>query len=108
DDTGSASPNVNLSGSLVPASVTVTNDANDYTFSGTGSITTDVLTKNLSKNLTFANSGNNALGTVTVNGGALTFVNAGATTVNSLTTAGGTTLTIGNGTTAGAGNLSGP
>ena len=38
DDTGSASPVVNLVGTLLPSAVTVNNSSQDYTFAGSGSI----------------------------------------------------------------------
>ena len=39
DDTGSASPPVNMVGSLQPLLVTVTNSSQNYTISGSGSMT---------------------------------------------------------------------
>jgi autotransporter-associated beta strand protein len=106
-DSGSASPNINLTGALAPAAMTVDSGANDYTFSGNGSLSAFTLTKNNSRNITFANSGNNTFGTVSINGGGMLLTGTGATTVsNQLTVNGGSTLTVGDGVTAGAGNLS--
>jgi len=73
DDTGSASPNVNIeSGAVSPAAVIVTNTVNTYTFNGskiTGGGTT--LTKNGSGTLVLANAGNDYGGVTVINGGLL-------------------------------------
>jgi autotransporter-associated beta strand protein len=68
DNTGSSAPNINLVGALVPASMTVEGDLNDYVFSGSGSITTSALTKTGNRALTISNSGANSFGTVTIGG----------------------------------------
>jgi autotransporter-associated beta strand protein len=53
DDTGSASPAVSLNGTLSPGSLTVNASTNNYTFSGTGSLTgTFALTKDGAGTLT--------------------------------------------------------
>ncbi len=109
DDSGSDSPQVNLTGALVPASVTVNGDTKNYNFSGSGSLTTDALTKNGNSTLSISNSGVNSLGTVTINGGTLRMINNGATSANAVTVNGGATLAIGAGPAVpGAGNLSTP
>jgi autotransporter-associated beta strand protein len=70
DDTGFNSPNVNLAGSLTPASVTV-NAAQNYTFAGIGSLDSSfTLNKSGSGTLTLANT-NNGFGSVTVSNGTL-------------------------------------
>lgn len=83
DDTGSDSPAINLVGTLLPGSVTVTNDAKNFALSGSGKISgTTGLTKLGTGALTIANSGTNDFtGTITVEGGTLAFDQGADTTV---------------------------
>jgi autotransporter-associated beta strand protein len=89
DDTGSASPNVNIeTGAVSPAAVIVTNTVNTYIFNGskiTGGGTT--LTKSGSGTLILANVGNDYGGATVINGGLLQ-VGDGST--------GSTTIGLGN------------
>lgn len=95
-----AAATVTLAGSLAPASVTVNNAANAYTFIGSGGIASGSLTKSGDGALTLANTGANTYtGATTINAGTLT-INAG-TTVNGtsgVTTSGGTAALVVNGT----------
>ena len=74
DDSGSAYPNVNITGAWSPGSVTVNSSAN-YTLSGVGSFSGGVgttLTKSGTGTLVIANTGvNNFGGQVTINAGVL-------------------------------------
>lgn len=81
-DAGSATPAVNLAGSLVPGSVTVINPTKNYTFSGTGGIVSGgSLTKAGAGSLTFNNVGDNGFaGLVAVSNGVVTFSNTGLNT----------------------------
>ena len=73
DDTGSASPSVNLVGSLVPTTVTVNNETASYTFAGSGSVNAVAgLTKLGASSLTIANTGSNSFGApIAIGGGTL-------------------------------------
>ena len=87
DNTGSTSPAVNVSGAWAPSLITV-NSSNNYTFTGTGSITggtSMTLTKSGAGTLILANTGGNNFG-----GGVI--INAG-------------TLQMGDGVTLGAGAI---
>src|ERR1051326_258472 len=69
NSTGSANPNVNLSGTLAPGSVTVDTSANDYTFTGSGQIGGPTgLTKLGGGNLVLQTANTYAGGTVVSNG----------------------------------------
>ncbi|HVM46417.1 MAG TPA: autotransporter-associated beta strand repeat-containing protein, partial [Candidatus Acidoferrum sp.] len=83
DDTGSASPAVNLSGTLVPGSLTVSNNAEDYTFSGSGVIAGNTgLNKQGTRTLTLAGTGVHAFaGPITIGGGTLAYNRADNVTV---------------------------
>ena len=81
---------VTLSGSLLPASVTVDNSSNPYTFSGSGSIGGDAsLTKSGAGALTLATA-NTYTGGTTFNAGTLNLNNASALGSGLLTINGGT------------------
>jgi autotransporter-associated beta strand protein len=68
DDTGSTTPPMNLAGTMLPASITVTGSSS-YTFGGTGSIGGGAsLTKSGAGTLTL-NTLNSFAGPVTINGG---------------------------------------
>jgi autotransporter-associated beta strand protein len=123
DDNGSASPAVNVTGTLVPTNITLNNSIKSYTIGGSGTLTNvNSVTKNGTAAATFSNSGVNLFNTLTVNAGTLNLAAAdtvGAATVNSggaLTVLGaatftsltsGGTVTIGDGATSGSGSISG-
>ena len=73
DDTLTANSTVNLTTTLTPGSLTVSNSATDYTFMGTGKLSGSTgLTKTGTRTLTMAESGGDDLtGGVTINGGTL-------------------------------------
>jgi len=73
DDTGSSSPAINLTTTLLPGSVTVNNNANNYTFGGSGKIGgSGALVKQGSGTLILDNAGsNNFSGGVTISAGIL-------------------------------------
>lgn len=101
NDTGSASPSVSLMGALRPGSLTVTNAAKNYMFSGPGGVSPGgALIKAGGRPLTFSNSGDNAFaGPVTVQAGAVDFSNNGLNTfANGLAVNGGSVIFAGNST----------
>jgi autotransporter-associated beta strand protein len=75
DDTATGTTSVNLSTTLLPASVTVSNNALAYTFGGSGRLSGSAgLTKAGTSSLTFTNSGlNDFIGGITINAGTLQF-----------------------------------
>jgi autotransporter-associated beta strand protein len=78
-DDSSANKTVNVAGTILPLAVTVNNSTgNDYTFSGTGTITSGALTKQGTGKLTVTND-NAFIGTTTVSNGTLQ-IGAGGTT----------------------------
>lgn len=80
DDTGNAASPVNIASTLTPASVTVNNSAENYTFAGTGSLTGA---------MTLTKSGTGTLTILTTNsytGG--TMINSGVVQVGNGTTSG--------------------
>ena len=78
NDSGSNSPSVKITGTLAPASVTVSNSAKNYTLAGTGSLTASSFTKTGSASLTISNSSANAFTSATLESGTLTFTSSGA------------------------------
>jgi len=90
-DSGSASPAVNLVGTLNPGSLTVNNPTKNYTFSGTGGLIGTGLAKSGAGSLTFNNTGDNFFASsVTINNGGVTLNNTGLNTFdNGLTLTGG-------------------
>jgi fibronectin-binding autotransporter adhesin len=80
DDTGSASPAVNLVGTLLPGGITVNNSSQDYTFAGSGNLSGSTgLTKQGSGKLTIAGTGSHDLsGTLDIQSGTLAFDRADA------------------------------
>ena len=109
NDSGSASPAVNLAGELSPGSFTVNNPTKNYTFNGTGGAATGGgLTKEGAGALTFNNTGSNSFrGALTINNGAVTFSNTGLNTFgNGLTVNGGSVIFSGdNANTITAGSI---
>ena len=76
DDTGSATPAVNIAGTVAPGNV-VFNASQDYTISGAGGINgAGSLTKSGSGNL-FVNNANNFTGNVNLNSGTIQLNNGG-------------------------------
>jgi rhamnogalacturonan endolyase len=89
DDTGSNAPNVNLTGTLQPATVTVSATKN-YTFAGSGALAGAMtLTKDNAGALTLSSS-NAFTGGVLANAGTLTIANANAAGTGSVTLNGAT------------------
>ena len=89
DDSLSGTPNVNLTTTMTPGSITVSNSAASYVFSGTGSISgSTALVKNGSGTLTLSETnGDNFSGGIFVNNGTVVLDNAnsaisGGTTIN--------------------------
>jgi autotransporter-associated beta strand protein len=90
DDSGSRSPAVNVSGSVSPGSMDI-DAAGNYTFSGTGAITSSgPLAKRGTGTLTISNTGPNAFGSVTLESGTLTIGNTSALGTAPLRLEGGT------------------
>jgi autotransporter-associated beta strand protein len=103
DDSLTGIPNVNLTTTLTPGSVTVSNAAVNYIFSGGGSISgSTALVKNGSGTLTLSETGgDNFSGGIIVNNGTLVLNNAngaisGGTTINA------GTVQVGNNGTSGS------
>jgi autotransporter-associated beta strand protein len=95
DDTGSASPSVALTGTLVPGSILVSNSANAYTFAGSGGIAgVTGITKEGNGSLTIAGTGVNTFsGPITISGGTLAYNRSDDLTVaNVISGSAGTTL----------------
>jgi autotransporter-associated beta strand protein len=89
DDTGSASPAINIDTAVSPGSMTFDTYANSYTLSGTGTIAgTGTLVKEGTASLTISNSGGNSFsGGAIINGGTVYMKNgsalgSGTTTLN--------------------------
>lgn len=76
NDTGIATPNVTLAGTISPASVTVGNTTGTYTLSGSGISGSASLAKSGAGNLTLLNN-NSYGGTTTINAGTVTIGNGG-------------------------------
>jgi len=85
NDTGLASPAVNLGAVLIPGAMVVNNTAQAYGFGGAGGLSASgALTKSGTNSLTFTNgSGNSFSSLVTVNGGTVMFGNAGQNVLSS-------------------------
>ncbi len=99
NDTGSATPALNLVGTLVPGLMTVNNATKNYTFTGTGGLfASGSFIKSGAGNLTFNNSSANGFSSlVTVQAGNVTFSNTGQNTFSSgLTMTGGSLTFTGN------------
>jgi fibronectin-binding autotransporter adhesin len=100
DDTANGTTTVNLTTALTPSSMTVSNTAKNYTFSGTGGIGgTTGLTKEGAGSLTIANSGANSFsGIIALNAGSLVFNRTDTFTVPNLINGAGALSKIGSGT----------
>lgn len=81
-DSGSASPAINLSGTLIPGSVIVNNVTKSYGITGTGGLAASgAFTKSGTNSLTFTNgAGNSFSSLVSVQNGTLVFGNTGLNT----------------------------
>jgi fibronectin-binding autotransporter adhesin len=115
-DSGSATPAVNLVGTLIPGAITVNNPTKNYALGGSGGLlASGGLTKDGAASLTISNTAANSFGSlVTVSNGAVTIANSGLNTFvgglaiyggsvtltgnNTNTISANTVLTIGNGT----------
>jgi fibronectin-binding autotransporter adhesin len=100
NDTGSASPAISMTGTLIPGAMTVNNTSKNYSFAGSGGLAASgSLSKSGSGSLTFNNtSGNSFSSLVIVSNGAVSFANSG---LNSFT--GGLNIYGGSVTFAGTG-----
>jgi fibronectin-binding autotransporter adhesin len=102
DDTGSASPVVNVVGSLVPGSITMSNDTKAYVFAGSGSFASGSLTNYGTGGLTIGNDGTNDFSVIDVENGNLTLGGNSANTcdngllVNNYSGVGTVSVTIAN------------
>jgi fibronectin-binding autotransporter adhesin len=99
-DSGSASPAITLSGTLIPGTLTVNNTSKSYGITGSGGLAASgAFTKSGTNSLTFTNGAGNSFNSlVSVQNGTLIFANAGQNTFKS-----GITLT-GSGSVLFAGN----
>ena len=100
DDSATSFFDVFLMAAVQPVSVTVSNSAHDYTFTGSGKITgTTALTKNGAGVLTIANANDYTCATI---------VNNGALVVNGSLLGGGAVIVAAGGTLCGTGAITGP
>ncbi|MGN6555919.1 MAG: beta strand repeat-containing protein [Verrucomicrobiota bacterium] len=79
NDAGSATPDINITTAVLPGSVTVSNTAQPYTFTGSGVTTSSTLTKRGGNVLALANVGNNFSGPINIEAGTLAIGNGGST-----------------------------
>jgi autotransporter-associated beta strand protein len=101
DDSGSVSPAVNMTGTLIPGSMTLNNSAKNYSFGGSGGLAASgSLTKSGTGSLTFNNTAGNSFSSlVIVSNGVVTFSNNGQNTFGSgLSIYGGSVTFSGNST----------
>jgi len=102
NDSGSVTPAVNLSGTLIPGLMTVNNtSAKNYTFGGSGGLAASgMLIKTGNGSLTFNNTAGNSFSSlVAVSNGVVTFANSGVNAFNSgLVIEGGAVVFSGNST----------
>ncbi len=106
NDSGSATPAISMSGTLIPGSMTFNNPTKNYTFGGAGGLAASgSLNKSGAATLTFNNNAGNSFSSiVNVSNGPVTFSNNGRNSFNggvnvyggSLTLSGNTTNIIGN------------
>jgi autotransporter-associated beta strand protein len=100
DDTGSATPAINLVGSLIPADITI-NSTQNYTFSGTGSISGSApFTKSGSGTLTLNTTNSGFSGSINLNGGAVVVGSGASIGSGNITMSSNTTLTVSSGATS--------
>lgn len=91
DDTGSNTPNIQLSGALTPASLKVSNTVKNFTLGGSGSLTSaGEINKSGTGTLTIANTGPNSFGSASLDAGTLSLTTANAIGSAVLTLRGGT------------------
>lgn len=94
DDTGSATPAINLAGSFIPADLTV-NATQNYTFSGTGSISGSApLTKSGSGTLTINTTNTGFSGSINLSGGTITVGSGASIGSGSITLSSNATLSL--------------
>jgi autotransporter-associated beta strand protein len=99
NDSGSASPAVNLAATLSPGAVTINNPTKAYAFAGPGGVDGTVLNKTGAGAATFLNNAaNRFIESVVVESGSVTFSNAGLNTLGGLTVNGGSVALAGNST----------
>ncbi len=79
NDSGSAVPDINVTVPVQPGSMTVSNTAQAYTFTGSPISTTSPLVKRGNNVLAFAADGNNFSGPVSIEAGTLSIGNGGST-----------------------------
>jgi len=79
NDSGSATPDINVSLAVQPGSMIVSNTAQAYTFDNSPISSTGTLIKRGTNKLTFANDGNNFSGLISIEAGTLSIGNGGAT-----------------------------
>jgi len=84
DDSGSASPAINLVGSLAPGGITMSNVNKTYTFSGSGNFVGGNFTNYASTNVTFSNDNTNALNFADLENGTLILAGNSANNFNSI------------------------
>jgi autotransporter-associated beta strand protein len=102
-DTGSVSPLISMTGTLIPGTMTVNNTAKNYTFGGSGGLAASgSLSKSGSGSLTFNNSAANSFSSlVIVSNGTVSFANNGQNSFNGgLNIFGGLVTFAGNGANA--------
>ena len=80
NDYGSASPAINVAQPVAPGSLTINNNTNYYTFSGSGIVMTGSFTKAGTNEVDLTSSANNITGPVTIQAGILSLGNDGITT----------------------------
>ncbi|MDR3458789.1 MAG: autotransporter-associated beta strand repeat-containing protein [Verrucomicrobiae bacterium] len=79
NDSGSATPDINVSVAVTPGTVTVSNTAEAYTFDGSGISTSYLLDKRGTNVLALTSSGNNFSGPILIEAGTLSLGNGGST-----------------------------
>jgi len=84
NDTGSASPPISMTGTLIPGTMIVNNSTKNYSFGGLGGLAASgSLTKSGTGSLTFNNSAANSFSSlVVISNGAVTFSNSGQNIFN--------------------------
>ncbi len=78
-DSGSNAPNIQVSGALTPASLTISNSTKNFTLGGSGSLTSSgEMNKSGSGTLTIANTGPNNFGSASLDAGTLSLSTSSA------------------------------